>query len=392
MDLVRPRYGGGSLADVLPSALAALGVPAPDPLRLAGGALAGVRRVAVLLVDGLGARQVGLATPVAPTLAEISAGRFGAALELTAGFPSTTPTSLVSVGTGAAPGAHGIMGFTVNVPGTDRVLVHTMWGEDPPPAAWQPVQTWFEKAAEAGVTVSVCSRPEYEGSGLTVAAYRGAAYRPASEVDSLAAQMLEALAGEPPVLVYGYHPDLDHDGHLFGVASPEWQAAAVGIDRLLTRLVAGLPADTALLVTADHGQVDVPQERRVDVDSDPALRVGIRVVAGEPRVRYLHTVAGARDDVVAAWRSVLGDAAWVVTREEAVAAGWFGPVPEAHLLRVGDVVVACHDRTAVLATRTEPPTVARLIAYHGSYTADEMLIPLLVIRGDEVRGSVGGGR
>src|SRR6266508_1431349 len=308
MDLVRPRYGGGSLADVLPSALAALGVPAPDPLRLAGGALAGVRRVAVLLVDGLGAHQVGLATPLAPTLAEIAAVRFGPALE------------------------------------------------------------------------------------LTVAAYRGAAYRPASEVDSLAEQMLEALAGEPPVLVYGYHPDLDHDGHLFGVASPEWQAAAVGIDRLLTRLVAGLPADTALLVTADHGQVDVPPERRVDVDSDPALRAGIRVVAGEPRVRYLHTVAGARDDVVAAWRSILGDAAWVVTREEAVAAGWFGPVPEAHLLRVGDVVVACHDRNAVVATRTEPPTAARLIAYHGSYTAEEMLIPLLVIRGDEVRGSVGGGR
>src|SRR6266508_964617 len=365
--LARALGGHFDLADVLPSALAALGVPAPDPLRLAGGALAGVRRVAVLLVDGLGAHQVGLATPLAPTLAEIAAGRFGPALELTAGFPSTTPTSLVSIGTGAAPGAHGILGFTVNVPGSDRVLVDTMWGEDPSPAAWQPVRTWFEKAAEAGVSVSVCSRPEYEGSGLTVAAYRGAAYRPASEVDSLAEQMLEALAGEPPVLVYGYHPDLDHDGHLFGVASPEWQAAAVGIDRLLTRLVAGLPADTA-------------------------LRAGIRVVAGEPRVRYLHTVAGARDDVVAAWRSILGDAAWVVTREEAVAAGWFGPVPEAHLLRVGDVVVACHDRNAVVATRTEPPTAARLIAYHGSYTAEEMLIPLLVIRGDEVRGSVGGGR
>src|SRR6266508_4276422 len=342
--LARALGGHFDLADVLPSALAALGVPAPDPLRLAGGALAGVRRVAVLLVDGLGAHQVGLATPLAPTLAEIAAGRFGPALELTAGFPSTTPTSLVSIGTGAAPGAHGILGFTVNVPGSDRVLVHTMWGEDPPPAAWQPVRTWFEKAAEAGVSVSVCSRPEYEGSGLTVAAYRGAAYRPASEVDSLAEQMLEALAGEPPVLVYGYHPDLDHDGHLFGVASPEWQAAAVGIDRLLTRLVAGLPADTALLVTADHGQVDVPPERRVDVDSDPALRAGIRVVAGEPRVRYLHAVA------------------------------------------------ACHDRNAVVATRTEPPTAARLIAYHGSYTAEEMLIPLLVIRGDEVRGSVGGGR
>jgi Type I phosphodiesterase / nucleotide pyrophosphatase len=384
-ELVRPRYGGGSLADVLPSVLAALGVPAPDPLGLAGGPLAGVRRVALLLVDGLGARQVPVAAPVAPTLAEIAAGRFGPALELTAGFPSTTPTSLVSVGTGAAPGAHGVLGFTVNVPGTDQVLVHTLWADEPAPAAWQPVPTWFAKAAAAGVAVSVCSRPEYEGSGLTVAAYGGVAYHPASDVDSLAAEMVRALAAGPPALVYGYHPDLDRDGHLFGVDSPRWQAAAVDVDRLLTRLVDGLPADAALLVTADHGQLDVPPERRIDIDTDPRLRAGIRVVAGEPRVRYLHTVAGATDDVLATWRAVLGEAAWVVTREEAVAAGWFGPVPEAHLQRVGDVVAACHDRYAVLATRTEPPTVARLIAYHGSYTAAEMLVPLLVVRGSVVR-------
>lgn len=382
MDLVRPRYGGGCLADVLPSALAALGAgpdAAPDLLGLAGGPLAGVRRVAVLLVDGLGARQVPIAAPLAATLADVAAAKFGPAFELTAGFPSTTPTSLVSIGTGAAPGAHGVVGFTVNVPGTDRVLNHITWGADPPPETWQPLHTWFERAAAAGVAVSVVSRPEYAGSGLTVAAYRGAAYRGASDVDSLAAEMLAALR-EVPSLVYGYDPELDMAGHLYGIDSPPWRAAVAGVDRLLARLVDGLPPDAALLVTADHGQVDVPEDRRFDVDTDPPLRAGIRVIAGEPRVRYLHTLPGSRDDVVAVWRSVLGDAAWVVTRDEAVAAGWFGPVPEAHLQRIGDVVVACQDRYAVLATRTEPPVVSRMVAYHGSYTAAEMLIPLLIVR------------
>jgi hypothetical protein len=381
VDLVRPRYGGGSLADVMPSAVAALGVSAPDPLGLAGGSLAGVRRVAVLLVDGLGARQVPIAAPVAPTLSDLATGRLGPALELTAGFPSTTPTSLVSVGTGAAPGAHGVVGFTVNVPGTDRVLNHIEWTADPQPSAWQPLPTWFERAAAAGVSVSVVSRPEFSGSGLTVAAYRGAAYLGASEVDSLADQMLGALTASPETaLVYGYHPDLDRAGHGYGLDSPQWRAAAVAVDRLLTRLVDGLPADTALLVTADHGQVDVPEDRRIDADTDHRLRAGIRVVAGEPRVRYLHTVPGARDDVLAAWRSVLGDAAWVVGRDEAVAAGWFGPVPAAHLQRVGDIVVACHDRYAVFATSTEPLVVSQLVAYHGSFTAAEMLIPLFIVR------------
>jgi len=103
-------------------------------------------------------------------------------------------------------------------------------------------------------------------------------------------------------------------------------------------------------------------------------------VAGEPRVRYLHTDPGARDDVVATWRALLGEAAWVTTRDEAVAAGWFGPVPEAHLQRVGDVVVACRDTHVVLATKTDRAIVAGLVAYHGSATAAEMMIPLLLVR------------
>ena len=142
MDLrpVAPGYGRASLAEVLPGVLAALGVPGlPDPLGLAG-ALAGVRRVAVLLVDGLGYHQLGTAAPAAPTLAEVAAGRLGTLRELTCGFPSTTPTSLVTLGTGAVPGAHGILGFTVNVPGTARVLTHIDWGRDPDPLVWQPVQ------------------------------------------------------------------------------------------------------------------------------------------------------------------------------------------------------------------------------------------------------------
>ena len=100
----------------------------------------------------------------------------------------------------------------------------------------------------------------------------------------------------------------------------------------------------------------------------------------EPRVRYLHVEPGATEDVLATWRAVLGPAAWVASREEAVAAGWFGPVPEAHLRRVGDVVVTCHDRHVIVASRTEPPAVAQLVAYHGSYTAVEMHVPLITFR------------
>jgi Type I phosphodiesterase / nucleotide pyrophosphatase len=392
---VSPRYGRGSLADILPGTLAALD-GRPGPAALAGlmdGPLAGVRRVAILLVDGLGWHQMPLVAARGTTFAEITAGRLGTSGVLTAGFPSTTPTSLVSLGAGVAPGAHGILGFTLRIPGTDRVLNHVRWAngvrwadgvrcaDEPDPLVWQPVATQFDLAAAAGTTVRVVSRPEFAGSGLTVAAYGSAPFRAAATAEELATVMLTELSAAPaPALVYGYHPDLDKAGHLYGVASAQWRAEAAVVDRLVTRLADGLAADTALIVTADHGQLDVPMAGRIDCDADPRLGAGVEVVSGEPRVRYLHARPGAVGDVAAAWREILGEAASVVARDEAIAAGWFGPIPEAHLQRIGDVVVACRDRHVVLASRREPELLSRFIGFHGSTTAAEMEIPLVIIR------------
>ncbi len=276
----------------------------------------------------LGWYQIPTAAPYAPTLTGLTAA---SGRPLTSGFPSTTPTSLVTLGTGVAPGAHGVLGFTVCLPGTERVLNHIEWRDgDPDPLRWQPVPTQLERARAAGVAVTVVSRPEFGGTGLTLAANRGGDYRGAAGVDAVAATTLAALtAGPGPTLVSAYHPDVDRHGHLSGVDSLPWRVAVTEMDGLLARLVDGLPPDAALLVTADHGQLDIPAGDRFDLDTNPRLTAGVRVVAGEPRVRYLHVAPGATADVVAAWSAVLGTAARVLTREEAVASGRFGPWPPA---------------------------------------------------------------
>ena len=369
-----------TLADVLPSALAALGLPgSPDRLGLRD-TLDGVRRIALLLVDSLGYHLLPTACPVAPVLADVLDGRLGTLLELASGFPSTTPTSLVSLGTGVASGAHGVLGFTLNVPGTDRVLNHVEWRDDPDPRSWQPVPSLFTLAASTGMRVTTVSRPEYAGSGLTVAAYGDVDYVAAADPDALAERMLAALRAGPG-LVYGYHPTLDTTAHVSGIGSPQWMTAAAEVDRLVGRLADGLPPDAALLVTADHGGMNVPDDKRIDVDADRRLLAGVRVIAGEPRVRYVHTRPGAQQDVLDAWRSVLGAAAHVVARDEAVAAGWFGPVPQAHSARIGDVVAVCQDRYVLLATKHEDKRVGKLVAYHGAMTSEETAIPLIVHSG-----------
>ncbi|SEO97613.1 alkaline phosphatase family protein [Trujillonella endophytica] len=380
-DLAVPGYGRATLGDVLPGVAAALGVrvhrgnvPA-DPLGL-GAALGGARRVAVLLVDGLGADLVRQHAAIAPTLAAL-ASPVG---DVSAPCPSTTPVSLTTLGTGLPPGSHGVLGFVTAVPGEDRTLNHTQWTDDPDPRAWQSQRTVFEQAAGAGVTVTTVAPYLYRGSGLSDAAYRGAAYAGTVSGGDLAAGLLQAVAAGPRTLAYGYTPELDLTGHVRGVDSPAWRAQLALVDRLVEQVVAGLPDDAALIVTADHGMIDVPAGTRLDLDETPGLLDGVRLLAGEPRARYAHTIPGAADDVVQRWREVLGARAWVVSRDEAFASGVFGPVDDALAERVGDVVALARGTWALTATRQEPGP-SRLAAYHGSLTGVELAIPVLVAHG-----------
>ena len=339
-----------------------------------------VRRVVVFLVDGMGWHLLPELAVDAPLLASVLSGEIGQLDELVCTFPSTTPTSLASLCTGVAPGQHGVLGFTVKLPDSDRVLNHIFWRDDPPAGQWQPVPTWFERLHSAGVGARAVLPAAFLGSGLTEAAYRGAQFVGARTDDDYAQLVIDQLRAAPGA-VYAYTAALDTAAHLFGLDSPEWHAAGAYVDTLLSRLFEALPSDAALLVTADHGGLNVPPDRRIDLDADSRLSAGVRVVAGDPRVRYLHTEPGATADVIAAWSELLDGRAEVRTRDDAVAAGLFGSVRNEHLPRIGDVVVSCLGDDAVLAGAHEPPEVAKMIGFHGSATAAEMAIPLITFAG-----------
>jgi hypothetical protein len=370
----------GSICDVLPTAAALLSVSgATDALGVTE-SVGDVRRVLVVLVDGMGWHLLPAMAADAPLLASVLAGDAGLLSELACTFPSTTPTSLASLCTGVTPGEHGILGFSVKLPDSDRVLNHIFWRGDPPAAQWQPVPTWFERLQQAGVEARAVLPAAFLGSGLTEGTCRGAQLHAANHDDDYAQLVVDQLHSAPG-LVYAYIADLDTAAHLFGIDSPEWHAAAVRVDALLTRLVEALPPDAALLITADHGGLNVPAHKRIDLDADPRLSAGVRAVAGDPRVRYLHTEPGAASDVVATWSELLTGQAEVRSRGDAVAAGLFGPVRPGHLPRIGDVVVTCIGDAAVLATDHEPPEVAHLVGFHGAAAAVEMAIPLISFHG-----------
>jgi hypothetical protein len=377
---VVPDSSRGSICDVLPAAAALLSVDGAVDVLGVTARVGEVRRVVVVLVDGMGWHLLPELAADAPLLASVLDGDNGQLDELACTFPSTTPTSLASLATGVAPGRHGILGFTVKVPETDQVLNHIWWRDDPPASQWQPVPTWFERLHWAGLGARAVLPAAFVGSGLTQAVYRGAHIVAATNDDDYARLVVDQL-GAAPGLVYAYTAALDTAAHLFGVGSPEWHAAGAYVDALLTQLVEALPSDAALLITADHGGLNVPQDRRIDLDGDARLSAGVRVVAGDPRVRYLHTEPGAASDVIAAWSELLNGRADVRRRDDAVAAGLFGSVLPDHLPRIGDVVVSCVGDTAVLASAHEPPEVAALIGLHGASDPVEMAIPLITFQG-----------
>ena len=363
-----PAYGDRSLADVIPSVARALGVGLDGhPVGLA---LPPAPSYVVFLVDGLGAELLQRHADAAPYLSSLESSTG------TAGVPSTTATSLTSLGTGLVPGAHGLVGFTARIPGTDRLLNHLGWDADVDPVAWQPHPTAFGRLARAGVHVTSVNKRDFDGSGLTVASQRGATYVGADRVGERIAAVVAASDHEPS-LTYVYDSDLDWTGHKYGVASSQWLQQLAMVDAQAEQLREVLPSSTRLLVVADHGMVDSPRGSRFDVDAIDGMRDGVFLLGGEARFRHLYCSGRALLDVLATWREVLGGRATVLEREDAIDRGWFGAVDAAVRPRLGDVMVACHDDAAVVSTR-DFAYEDTLIGLHGSLTSTEMLIPILV--------------
>jgi len=385
----------GSLSAVLPTVAAALGAPVaglallPDPAQDAPAApLPEASCAVVVLVDGLGELLLARRGGHAPTLRRIRAEP--ASRVVSCAFPSTTATSMGCVGTGVLPGTHGLVGLDVRDPARGVLFNELAWDPEVDARRWQPNPTVFEAVLGQGVEVVRVGPAFFDGSGLTEAVLRGGRFEAASSLDARVDAAVRAVQSarrrRARCLVFLYWGELDKTGHLHGCGSWQWGEELSAVDAAVRALARRLDDRTLVVVTADHGMVDVPMADRLDVATEPDLAAGVDLVGGEPRALHLYCRPGAVPDVVAAWRARLGDRMHVATREDVVAAGWFGPVAEHVLPRIGDVVVTADDSSdgavAVVDSRTARPEVLRLLGLHGAATAAECLVPLLVTMGE----------
>ena len=112
------------------------------------------------------------------------------------------------------------------------------------------------------------------------------------------------LAEEGHPVVYAYYPGVDTVAHEFGLSGPYLPAELTFADDLVGRLRDALPPEAAVLVTADHGQVEVG-DRWYDLTPLGSLVVGC---SGEGRFRWMQ--APREGPTISPPRHVSSSALW----------------------------------------------------------------------------------
>lgn len=362
MEPVRPDLDGASVAGIVPALIGSGASPwFPAPA-------IGASATVLLVLDGLGWRELERHRAGLVNLAGMEGG------PITTVAPSTTSTALTSIVTGRTPIEHGVLGYRVREGA--GVLNVLQWRMEDGSRAPDP-QDLQRHRPFGGRPVPVVTQASFRRTGFTRAHLDGAPFVGWSTVSVLVEQCRRQVAAGAP-LVYAYYPGVDSVAHEFGLHDDRYLAELAFADRIVGWILDALPAEAALLVTADHGQVQVGPEGWVELPEVAALAT---LQAGDGRFRHLHARPGGAADLLAAAREAAGDRAWVFTRAELIDGGWLGagrPSPAAGA-RIGDVVLAARDRWAFVdpALRRE----ADLVSAHGSLTEEEMLVPLLAARG-----------
>ena len=365
---VRPDFGGRCLTEVVPALLAEVhGTGERARPHWLPEQVAGARQVVLLVLDGLGARQLdSRAAQLAPVLAS------GTGTTLTSVAPSTTAAALTSLATGLTPAVHGVVGYRVAI--GDEILNVLGWRlgardarQSVPPREFQP----FAPFAPSPVPTPVVSRQDYRATGFTAAHLGDSPLYGWHTPAGLVVEVRRVLRSDAP-FVYAYYDGIDRSAHASGLGE-HYDAELVAVDRMVGDLLEVLPKDAALVVTADHGQVEVGTATEV---LGGEVMACVSLLSGEGRFRWLHARPGAKDGLLELAAELYGHIAWVRDVEQIVDEGWLGGSPTAGVRgRLGDVVLVPFAPTAFL----DPADTGeqRLVCRHGSLTPDEMVVPLL---------------
>lgn len=330
--------------------------------------LAGADQIVMLVLDGLGWEQMVERRHLLRGFTLMNAK------PITTVAPTTTATALTSISTGKTPGEHGVIGYRMSI---DRDILNVLrWTTSKGDAREAiPPESIQHEPVFGGQRPPVVVRAEFRDTGFTRVHLGGCRHVPYRMNSTLIAQILDQVNGGEP-FVYAYYDGIDKVAHEYGLNSV-YDAELVFVDRMVEYLIQELPPGVALVITADHGQVDVGPNV---ISPSPEVMSCVDLQSGEARFRWLTAYPGAADDLLRVATEQHSDVAWVVGVEQTLDECWFGPkVLPGPLSRLGDVALVAREPIAFEDPADTGPFV--LQGRHGSMTSAEVLVPLLVSQG-----------
>ncbi len=114
--------------------------------------------------------------------------------------------------------------------------------------------TLFDRVAESGGSVAAV-----EGASLPFNLRNAAVILSGDKEgnghsdDNVFQNALDVIQNNMPTLLYIHFHEVDDMGHSYGENSAEYETALIRVDHYIAQIVAALPADTLVVITADHG-------------------------------------------------------------------------------------------------------------------------------------------
>jgi predicted AlkP superfamily pyrophosphatase or phosphodiesterase len=303
-------------------------------------------------------------------------------------FPSSTGPALTALATGLWPAAHAVTawftylqeyGLTATVlPYQERrsQKVFDPRRVDPtrvfPGAVMAPFfRRDYMALQPQRIADSVFTR--YLGGGSAAQGYLSLAHA----IDEIVKRIKAALG---PTHTYLYWPDIDSQEHDSGAQSPLARKQVRLLDSALGRLKYELGERVTIVVSADHGQVTVPEESKFVLADGDELEEMLSVwpPSGEPRMIAFHIRTGMKATFAEVFQRRFQGAFLLISTGEAEELRLFGPAilsPVARA-RLGDFI-AIPEGLQALGYAGEG-TILRMRGFHAGLHPDEMLIPVVV--------------
>jgi hypothetical protein len=358
----------GRLGDVLISALkAALGEP--NALNLPA-----KRSVCVILVDGLGAHNLKNASAHASYLNSLPTE------PAMCWFPATTAVSITAFASASNPWSNGFLGYQVfNTATSSQMNLLSGWKNFEDGQHYQKLQTVAELASSEGISFHTVAPAAYERSGFTGATMRGGLFHGVNVISERFEKAKQLLNEPEAKIVYLYIPELDQIAHAQGSASTAWINELELVDAYTRLFSANLPKSAGIVVTSDHGVIDIDKKNHIFLDE---LISGdyFKFVGGDTRALFLYFNDGV--DVVTKRELLevaLGDSCYIVTTADLIAAGYWGRLNDVSTNVAPDLLVLAKKQVALYHRNFAKTKSMNMIGHHGSITNQELAIPLIKI-------------